>query len=252
MYYVICMAGEGARFRQQGFLLPKYMLNVGNRSMFARALGSLPIAAEDRLLFLVNAQQAQAHDVAGFVSREVDGLGCQAQVEMIAIPKTRGQLETAFLARDWVAEEDQLAIYNIDTAFVSATLGARFSGALPRLDGVLGGFPPDGQVNWSFAATRWQNGEQVVTRTAEKSPLPGFALTGLYHFSRAGSFFSAAAEELSGPVGGVGEYYVAPIYNRLIARGMEFVVDVVTAITNMGTPDQLKLVRMEYGDTHGA
>lgn len=219
--------------------------------MFSRALTSLPIQPEDTILFLINEQQTKTFDVESFVSRETQELGFKAQLGMITIPKTRGQLETAFLARDWTDKNEQLAIYNIDTAFVSSTLRARFTGSLPGLDGVLGGFPPDGQMNWSFASTQWQDGELVVTRTIEKSPLPGFALTGLYHFSKADSFFSAAFEELNEPVGETGEYYIAPIYNRLIAKGMEFVVDVVDSITQMGTPEHLKFANLAYGVTHG-
>ena len=245
------MSGEGARFRQQDFLLPKYMLDAGGRSMFARALGSLPFQPGDVLLLLVNAEQAKTYDVTGFLNKELSNLGVKAQHEIILSPKTRGQLETAMLAQDYTDPHDPLAIYNIDTAFVSSTLGARFTGCLPRLDGVLGGFLPDGGHNWSFAATMEKDGEQVVTQTAEKSPLPGYALTGLYHFSRADSFFYATSEELSYPVGKTGEYYVAPLYNRLIAQGMEFVVDVVQSITPMGTPEQLKLAIMKYRDEYG-
>jgi hypothetical protein len=248
MYYLICMAGESARFRQQGFTLPKYMLPVGRRSMFARALGSLPITPADTLLFLVNEEQAKTYAVESFISQEIHALGLSAPRQVIGVPKTRGQLETACLAQGWVDPREQLAIYNIDTAFVSATLGARFAGALPRLDGVLGAFPPDGQLNWSFASTQPRDGELLVTRTVEKSPLPGFALTGLYHFSTAASFFSAAREALEAPAGQTGEYYIAPLYNRLIAQGLEFVLDVVDSITNMGTPEHLKLATIEYGD----
>jgi hypothetical protein len=227
------------------------MLDAGQQSMFAKAVGSLPLESADTLLCLMNAQQSQSYDVKGFVNHEVQELGCEAHVELIVVPKTRGQLETAFFARDWIGSNEQLAIFNIDTAFVSSTLGARFAGRLLKLDGVLGGFPPDGLVNWSFASIKWKEGERVVTRTAEKSFLPGFALTGLYHFSRSDTFFSAALEELNEPVGATGEYYIAPIYNRLIASGLEFVIDVVDSITHMGTPEHLKLARMEYIDNRG-
>jgi hypothetical protein len=102
-------------------------------------------------------------------------------------------------------------------------------------------------VCWSFAETRWKDGERVVVRTAEKSPLPGFALTGLYHFSRAETFFTAASAELREPPGPGREYYVAPLYNRLIAQGLEFVVDVVDSITPMGTPEQMRGAIIQYG-----
>jgi dTDP-glucose pyrophosphorylase len=251
MYYVICMAGESTRFKQQGILQPKYTLNVGNRSMFSRALGSLPILPEDTLLFMVHPGHFKTFGVEEFIHHEIQGLGVQVRLKTIPVPRTQGQLETALYAQNSVDNEGQLAIYNIDTAFVSSTLRARFRGSLPRLDGVLGGFPADGQMIWSFAMTQLKDGEQVVLRTSEKSPLPGYALTGLYHFSKAESFFSAASEELQEPLQEKGEYYIAPIYNRLIAKGMEFVVDVVNSITDMGTPEHLKQANVFYGASHG-
>ena len=65
------------------------------------------------------------------------------------------------------------------------------------------------------------------------------ALTGLYHFTDARDFFSAAAEALAKGGTEAGEFYVAPLYNKLIAAGRKFVLDEARLLVPLGTPEDL-------------
>ena len=86
-------------------------------------------------------------------------------------------------------------------------------------DGYLEVFDGEGD-GWSFVAA----GEnKKVLKTTEKVRISSLCSTGLYYFSRVEMFnnqfkklLSIPPQELQG-----GEYYVAPMYNDLIASGLE-------------------------------
>ncbi|KKW30914.1 MAG: Nucleotidyl transferase [Candidatus Uhrbacteria bacterium GW2011_GWD2_52_7] len=89
---------------------------------------------------------------------------------------------------------------------------------------------------WSFART---GPGGLVEETAEKVQISDNALTGFYHFSRAGDFFEAAAAAVAAGETARGEFYVAPLYNRLIAAGRRFVLDPVSELVPLGTPEEV-------------
>ena len=51
MIMVVPMAGQGKRFRDAGFALPKPMIPVDGEPMFVRATNSLPLKLATRLIF---------------------------------------------------------------------------------------------------------------------------------------------------------------------------------------------------------
>ena len=106
-----------------------------------------------------------------------------------------------------------------------------------RRDGVIGAFKLKGSdPKWSFARL---DGNGAVAETAEKTQLSDNALTGFYHFSRAADFFETAELAMRGGETTRGEFYVAPLYNRLIAAGRSFVLDTAEKLIPLGTPEDV-------------
>ncbi len=222
---VIPMAGQSRRFTEAGYTVPKYMLPLHGRSVFAHAVGSFQsLFASTPFLFI-------ARDVAGtagFLDRECAALGiARARIVLLGGP-TAGQAETveAGLARAGIADDAALTIFNIDTfrpdfAFPDAAWFA-------TSDGYLEVFSGSG-ANWSYVAPAMAEAasgeaggaEPLVARTTEKQPISDLCCDGLYHFARAGAFRRALAAERTAMRAGAGlaELYVAPLYNHLIAEG---------------------------------
>ena len=238
---VIPMAGLSRRFTLAGYALPKYMLPVGDTTVFAHAVGSFAgLFADTPFLFI-------ARHVAGteeFLRRECARLGiADARIAMLE-QETAGQAETVELGlrEAGIGDDEPVTIFNIDTfrdryAFPQAPwFGAS--------DGYLEVFRGAG-ANWSYVGPAEgveAGGEPLVARTTEKQPISDLCCDGLYHFARAGDFRSALAEERASPT--LPELYVAPLYNHLIRAGRRIHYDVVPeqVITFCGVPAEYEAV----------
>lgn len=212
---VIPMAGMSRRFREAGYLQPKYMLDLHGRTLFAHAVGSFA-AYFDTEAFLFIARDEPG--VADFVAREVAVLGV-AYARTVILPRpTLGQADTVRLGLHDAAVDGgtPLTIFNIDTFRPGFRYPA--SSWMDEADGyleVMRGTDP----GFSFVLPAPGQGNRV-SATAEKAVISDLASTGLYWFRHAADFLDAMAG------GGTaaqahGEQYVAPLYNALIARGLD-------------------------------
>jgi dTDP-glucose pyrophosphorylase len=225
------MAGHGRRFREAGFTVPKPLIEVGGRPMYAWATDSVPPALVGRLVFVALEEHLEEFGLRDDISRRYRG----RDVAIVGLPDvTQGQACTVLAAREVVDPDAPLIIYNADTA-CRTDLERTLGGAGPAPDGVIGVFEADGD-HWSFARTD-ETGR--VVETAEKRRISRWATTGLYHFGRAGSFFEAADGMMGADERVNGEFYVAPLYNRLIQAGAHVVVDEAKGVWPMGTPAEL-------------
>jgi hypothetical protein len=206
---VIPMAGASRRFADAGYTVPKHMLPLHGRSVFAHAVGSFE-SEFARTPFLIVARA----EAAGFVRAECAALGVSDLRLALLDHPTAGQAETVERGLDatGVDEATPLTIFNIDTF----RPGFAFPGApLDRMDGWLEVFRGAG-ANWSYVRPA-PGPEPLALETAEKRPISDLCCTGIYHFARAADFRAALAEERRAPQ--APELYVAPLYNHLIRRG---------------------------------
>jgi dTDP-glucose pyrophosphorylase len=238
---LITMAGRGERFAGAGYPLPKYMIEAGGATLFELSLSGLPLAFFSRLVFVALASHEEKFGVSSFVREKLKGLGAQAAPGLVLLEgPTSGQAQTALAARRLLDPEEGLAIYNIDTYFRSGTLAATLADPAARADGIIGAFRLGRRdEKWSFARL---GPDGSVAGTAEKEQISDLALTGFYHFSRAGDFLEAAGSAVGAGEKERGEYYVAPLYNRLISAGRRFTVDIARRIVPLGTPEDLRAV----------
>lgn len=235
--YAVAMAGKGLRFSRAGYRLPKYMLQAGGRTLFERSVFSLPLELADKTYFIALREHERDFGLSAFIGAKL-GPAFAGKWELLLLDApTRGQAETVLALRGLVPPASGLGIYNIDTCFRSSSLAGRLSDPAARLDGVIGSFLLGrADPKWSFART---GPGGLVAETAEKVQISDEALTGFYHFSRAEDFFTAAEGALAAGETARGEYYVAPLYNRLIAAGRRFVLDRAEELTPLGTPEDL-------------
>lgn len=236
--FVVTMAGLARRFAEAGLRAPKYMLEAGGKTLFEHALGSLPLGLSGKVVLVALRAHEEEFGVKAFAEARMRTLAPGKRWELLLLDApTRGQAETALAAEAAVSPGEGLAVYNIDTAFVSPSLEGRLRDPSARLDGVIGSFRLEGgDDKWSFAET---GPGGLVARTAEKERISSDALTGFYHFSRASDFFGAARAQIAAGAAVRGEFYVAPVYNPLIAAGGKFVLDPALKLVPLGTPADL-------------
>jgi hypothetical protein len=209
--FVIPMAGASSRFFEAGFTRPKFMLPAFRQTVFHFALGSFEKYFKTNPFIFITGNDPEAD---AFVRREVENMGV-AQAQFVQMDQlTGGQAETVALGLQAcdIAGETPITIFNIDSFRPGFTLpdDPELTGA----DGYLEVFEGAGD-HWSFARVE---GTKVV-ETAEKKRISSHCSNGLYHFNRAEDFTKAFNDARQS--GEKGEYYIAPLYNRLIAAGKD-------------------------------
>lgn len=230
----ITMAGRGQRFRDAGYEVPKYEIEVHGRTLFRWALDSLTSWIDDgaRFVFL-----ARAEDSAGdFISRECGAAGI-ASHEVIELPGTTdGQATTALLARDAVHDvAAPFLVYNIDTHVRPGAMRAdRARGA-----GWIPVFPGEGDA-WSFAAA---DSHGRVTEMREKVRISPHATVGAYWFGSFELYADLYERHWSDPSAerAAGERYIAPMYTTLVESGADVWIEQLDLddVVPLGTPAEV-------------
>ena len=225
---VLPMAGRGQRFVDAGYDKPKPLIAVRDRPMYAWATESLPLERAARLVFVCLAEHTVelAADIALRYGEHEPIVHPLAEV-------TAGQLATVLAARDHLEPNLPLVIYNADTVCRGA-LAETDEG--PSVDGRIGVFRAEGS-HWSFART---DATGRVVETAEKRRISEWATTGLYYFGKTSTFLSYADEMIAADDRTRGEFFVAPLYNRMIAAGCDIRIDLAEEVWPLGTPAELQ------------
>ncbi|MBK7864632.1 MAG: hypothetical protein IPJ65_39720 [Archangiaceae bacterium] len=113
---------------------------------------------------------------------------------------------------------------------------------LPGCAGVIGVFDAPGE-KWSFART---DVDGRVVEVAEKVRISDHACTGLYHFTSGAEFVAEADAMIAANQRVKNEFYVAPVYDRMIKRGAEIRLDVAPEVWVLGTPEDLDDFHRRY------
>lgn len=222
MTIIIPMAGLSSRFSKAGYVLPKYMLYVRNRSMFNLSVSSFEkYFVSCKFLFIAR----NIFDTSAFIERECELMGIKDYEIVILDSPTRGQAETVLkgIEKSSIDRKDSILIFNIDTIRPNFV----FPENLSNSDGYLECFEGNG-ANWSYAKTEDGLPMSKVVKTAEKEEISNYCSTGIYYFKTAQTFINAYNENEKHPlIGEIKELYVAPLYNYLINDKCDIRINVI-------------------------
>ncbi|MCU1267786.1 MAG: hypothetical protein JWM21_4104 [Acidobacteria bacterium] len=238
MNIVIPMAGRGSRFVQAGIEVPKPLIDVRGKPMYSWAVDSLPLSLARRVIFICLDEHLQARDLEADILKRY---GVLNPVILSLNIVTEGQACTVLNARDLIDNDEPLLIYNADTYFRSG-LAQVLTETNDHVDGLIGVFQAPGD-KWSFA--RLDEAGRVL-ETAEKQRISEWATTGLYFFSQGKDFVRHADEMIAANARVNGEFYVAPLYNRMIAAGAVVRADKASEVWVLGTPEDLAHFEEHY------
>ncbi len=223
------MAGRGSRLSALG--LPKPLVEIAGKPLLAwstRWLKTLPGA---KVTVVALAEHDRNFDLASIVERFIPGARC------ILIPEvTDGQLCTVLCAAPQLVPEVPLLIAPCDTMIEGPLpIPDSLSGPDLGVRGIISVASMPGE-RWSFAAC---DADWNVSRVAEKVRISPWASTGLYYFADTAGFLDDARLMVSGGERVKGEFYVMPLYGRMIQRGDRIRAVPVQAMHDLGTPEAL-------------
>lgn len=233
------MAGMSRRFAEAGYSVPKYMLQAGGLSLFRHSVQSFE-ALFDQAQFLF--VYREVHNTGAFIDHECDMLGLKRSVRIALDAPTGGQAETVakgLLQAGLKEETEPLLIFNIDTI----RSGFQLPASIENIDGYLEVFHGEGE-NWSFVRPVEGPGQKVA-ETTEKRRVSDLCSTGVYYFRKISSFLGAFDNEVSSGPSYANEYYVAPLYNHLIQRGLDIHYEIIDPemVQFSGVPSEYEAFR---------
>lgn len=231
MNIVIPMAGRGSRFSKAGYNQPKFLIEFNGKTLLEHSVDSLPIELADNLIFILLKEHENEWNVSNLIKEKYPN----SNIKFIFLEEvTRGQSETVLKSEELINNDQQLLVYNIDTYFRSSSLKDAI--LHNDCDGIIGAFK-DEEDKWSFAKVDDQG---IVIKTTEKEPISNNALTGMYHFGKGSDFVRVAKQAINENNLVKNEFYIAPLYNQLIAEGRQFKLDMVDEFIALGTPEDLE------------
>lgn len=225
---VMPMAGEGKRFRDAGYVLPKPLVSVEGTPMAGVATNTLGLR-EARYVYLVSSSHLRDWATGPYLR------SLAKDVEIVEVDRlTEGAACTVLLARDLINHDRPVVVANCDQWLSwdpDAALHRMVS--LRAISSVLT-FDGDGSKKWSYAKV---NDQGIVLETAEKQPISDRALCGVFMYRRGRDLVESLDHMIRLDDRTNGEFYVAPSLNYLPGQ----IIEQRAEMRGLGTPEDLEV-----------
>lgn len=239
MTIVITMAGQGKRFQEAGYDMPKYQIQVRGKTLFEWSMDSL-LGFNDfdvQYIFIIQKRD----NAKEFLEEKCHQYNIRKYKVIELIHTTDGQATTCMQAIPYCDRQDSILVYNIDTYVEPYEMNV---GSI-KGDGFIPCFEAEG-THWSFVETD-ETGKVVYVK--EKERISNNCSVGAYYF-KTSELYSSLYKEYYGKRGteDKGEKYIAPLYNLMIDKGMDVKIQNLdrNKVHVLGTPEEL--VVFERGD----
>lgn len=232
------MAGLGRRFKDTGIDIPKYKIIANKKTLFEWSMLSLSDFFKEEFIFIIRKEIADI-EFLNVVCKKLGILNFKIKViEEI----TDGQATTAYLADEFISEEEECIIYNIDTyvkpnEILRSQISEEFDGFIPVIEA-------EGE-RWSFVKV---DEDGKVIDVAEKVPISNLATIGLYYFKSWKVYKQIYNKNKQSILKKSKEVYIAPMYKQMINNNMNIGIVKLDEdfVKILGTPEEIELFDSEY------
>ena len=204
------MAGLGTRFMNEGFTLPKPLIEVNGKTLIEHSISTLDL--DGNYIFITRKYDNENDNklLSETLKRIIPN-----SVEIVLDKITRGSVETCLAAENLIDNNEALIITNCDqiTNWDSSEFLSFISDE--TLDGAVVTYNSTNPKN-SFAIVN--NG--FISELVEKKAVSNIALIGLHYWKRGSDFIKSAKNLISDfEKQGRPECYISESYNYLIQLG---------------------------------
>lgn len=237
LHVIMPMAGEGSRFKKEGWTTPKPLITIDGQPLFKHAINSVFIAGIDmKYSFIVR----QEHMLDCHIDEGIKSFLPAANIFSVK-KTTRGAVETCLMAESVIADDDAVIVLDCDLEFRSVRFIEIIKDILSlpaekATGGALVSFESN-DPRYSYAAL---DDDGYVTRTAEKEVISSHALCGAYFFSTGKCFKHIAHQLLDETEFRKPEYYVSLLFNYLLANGEKVYLAPLNEYYSYGTPEEIR------------
>jgi len=231
MKILIPMAGEGSRFAKEGYTFPKPLIDVKGKPMIQTVVENLDFDCE--YIFLVREEHIEKYSgLLDTLDRITNGNFKYVVVDRL----TEGAACTALLAEEFIDGDEDLLIANSDQIVEYESKNFTLLKNLSNVDSMVFTFNAV-HPKWSFVRT---NSRGYITEVAEKKPISDIATCGIYWYRRGSDFVKYAKQMVNNNIRVNNEFYIAPVYNELLADGKTLIPFYVHKMWGIGTPEDLR------------
>jgi len=229
MKILIPMAGEGSRFKKEGYTFPKPLIDVNGKPMIQCVVENLDFDAE--YIFLVRKEHLEKYEIASLLDVITNGRSTVVIVDEL----TEGAACTALLAEKYIDNDEELLIANSDQVIEYSKENFNTLRRFASIHAMVYTFNAV-HPKWSFVKV---NSRGVATEVAEKNPISDIATCGIYYYKKGSDFVRYAKQMIEKDIRVNNEFYICPVYNELIQDNKTLIPYFVHKMHGLGTPEDL-------------
>jgi dTDP-glucose pyrophosphorylase len=230
MNIVIPMAGQGSRFANSGFALPKPLINVAGKPMYRYAVDSLPIHLASKLIFVL----IRSEHLDLIVDDIELNYGHYPLSIIILESNTSGQAESVLKCEKEFDLTVSTLVHNCDTYFHADQVWNDLIQS--QNDGALMLFKSN-ESRWSYALLNEECSKIIDVR--EKKVISEHASTGTYYFKNTYELLANIKFIISKDIRENNEFYLSSIY-RIMLQNQKTILPLWTKrFLCFGTPQDL-------------
>lgn len=203
------LCGEGSRFKVAGYDIPKYLIAYYGKTMLQHSVDTLKIPGD--WYFVARQDHIDKHPM---ILPMLEALGTVVIVPTL----TEGAAQSLLMAKDYIRDLDAPMIsVNCDQylKYDSKKFIDKMNNN-PDTSYILSFYETDSKCSYVG-----RNKEGIITEIREKKVISNEATVGVYHWSKTSDFFIDCQQMIDDNVKDNNEYYVGPVYNYSIKRGLK-------------------------------
>ena len=234
MNILIPMAGLGERFKNEGYRVPKFNIDIFGKPMIERALESLRIVNAQYIFITLNVERETRTILENFC----DAILSSPPIIIDTSSLSAGPACSCLEAQKYINSNEELLIANCDQILSWNFPNFLYYARNPLFDGVIVTYESDTPKN-SYAKLK----RGRVVEIKEKEVISNVSLNGVHYWKRGRDFVQSALEMIANnDTAPNGEFYVGPTYNYLVDK--KYITNYHIAREQhyaVGTPDDLNL-----------